>query len=229
MQLPPNGIMFEEKQTGWKSWEASPASQWDFNLCCREVQRHRASNPVLSAKLGLSTDIRIIQDQVDKQNAIRVSAIPGADIYLIQGGAPPPKAMAPPSQKRLAAVAEKVKKINAGSDLLLEWEESGDPPVNGAVAASRAMICATCPKNDSAPLTDWFTIPASELIRKRIARLNELKLSTPNDPELHTCTACLCPLKLKVHTPLHLILKHLIPEARNDLDPGCWIIHEAKP
>jgi len=226
--LPPNGILYTQKETGWVSHVANPNSQWDFKLCAREIQRHRLSNPGLFARLGISTDLGAIEDELDRTNALRVSAIPNADIYLMQGGAPPPKQLAPPSQKRLAAVAGAVKKIQAGVDLLLDWEESGESPVAPDLSARRATICATCPKNGRSALTEWFTVPASELIKRRIARLNDLKLSTPSDGQINICTACLCPLKLKVHTPIHIVLKHLLPEAKADLDPRCWILNEAK-
>jgi hypothetical protein len=226
--LPPKGILFEEKSTGFQSWIADPTSRWDFRRCCRLVQQHRQSNPGISARLGLSTDLGVIEDEVDKANALRVSAIPNADIYLMEGNSPPPKSLAPPSLNRLAAVAGAVKKIQAGAELLLEWEESGEAPVDSVTATNRARICVGCPKNGKSALTEWFTVPASELIRKRISRLNDLNLSTPYDPGINVCVACLCPLRLKVHVSLHLALKHLTPEARAQLDPSCWMLHETE-
>lgn len=225
--LPPNGIIYEQKETRWVNHKAVPHSQWDFKLCAREIQKHRAANPGVFARLGITTDLGAIEDELDQVNALRVSAIPNADIYLMEGSSPPPKSLAPPSQKRLAAVAGAVRKIASGADLLLEWEESEEPPVAPDLSARRAQICASCPVNGKSPLTEWFTVPAAELIRKRISRLNELNLSTPLDDKINVCIACLCPLKLKVHTPLHLALKHLLPESRSALDPGCWMLHEA--
>ena len=51
-----------------------------------------------------------------------------------------------------------------------------------------------------------------------------MDLKTSKDAELNVCQACLCPLKLKVHTPMSLIQKRLKPEQRAELDPKCWIL-----
>jgi hypothetical protein len=35
---------------------------------------------------------------------------------------------------------------------------------------------------------------------------------------------CLCPLKLKVHTPKELVKKHLPAELAKDLPMTCWML-----
>jgi len=41
------------------------------------------------------------------------------------------------------------------------------------------------------------------------------------------CEACLCPMKAKVHVPIHHIKKHMKPEVQAKLDLRCWITKEA--
>jgi hypothetical protein len=74
--------------------------------------------------------------------------------------------------------------------------------------------------------------------------LQDRKLSTPYDDRLNVCKVCLCPLKLKVHTPLKYISAHMNEAVLADLmkvgqpdkelerlgqkneDPKCWIVEE---
>ena len=55
-------------------------------------------------------------------------------------------------------------------------------------------------------------------------------MSTIYDEKLHLCSACACPLKLKVHVPISWITKRLTPEQMERLKeaPACWIPHEAR-
>jgi hypothetical protein len=108
----------------------------------------------------------------------------------------------------------------------LEWLFSGAKPVAPTLANRRAATCVACPFNDDSALSDLFTEPAANVIRKAIEARSEFKLETPYDPLLGTCKACQCILTLKVHCPLDIILKHMKPEVKKKLAVGCWITLE---
>ena len=63
----------------------------------------------------------------------------------------------------------------------------------------------------------------------QIQTAQELDLTTPYDSKLGVCAACDCPMRLKVWTPLKLILEHMLPEAKAALDSKCWITAEESP
>ncbi len=218
-QSPPNGFRYTQKETGWKSWEQVPATQWDFNFLCREVKNHRLAN----AKLKLSLDMNQIESEVDLANAQRVLAIPGAESYVIDGGAPPPKTVGP-SLAQVRAAAGAVPKI------LLDWLGEGCVPVDQALAEKRAEVCSACRLNSKSELTSIFTDPAAAIIKKTIALKNGMKISTSMDSKLGTCQACLCAMKLKVHVPIQIIKNRTEKSVIEDLKNGdnCWIISEIK-
>jgi hypothetical protein len=62
----------------------------------------------------------------------------------------------------------------------------------------------------------------------QIERMQERKLSTPVDDKLNVCDVCLCPLKLKVHTPLKYIKANMSEPVLADLQKveKCWIVSE---
>jgi hypothetical protein len=216
-ECPPNGFQHKEKTSGWF------LQTWDFNLLVDETIKHRRANP----QLKLSTIKSQVEDEIDTENAIRVLAIKGAEIYVVSGGGPVPKPILPRNlPNRLAAVVGAGKKLVSGAELLEEWLGSGGKPESENVANSRAMVCAQCPKNGSGGLLRYFTEAASERIRRTLEIKNDMSLSTPFDEKIGVCEACLCPLKLKVWAPLDLVKKHLTPEAWEDLDPTCWILNE---
>lgn len=229
---PPNGFMYHQRQTNWRSWQAQPTTQWDFKLLCRAIQEHRERNP----KFNLTTDLFSIANEVDYENARRVSTIPGAQSYLIDDAAvfSPPKAGALLTiTQKLAGVAAGLSKVNAGRVMLLDWEAAGYPQVEQSLAEQRATVCVSCPKNGKGDFTRWFTVPAADRIKKQIERLKQKSLSTTKDNQLGVCEVCLCPLKLKMHAPLAFIAKYVGPEMKNELaavttglGTHCWVIDE---
>lgn len=138
----------------------------------------------------------------------------------------------PTAQPRgtIASGVSMIKKLAAGAATLLEWEEAGLPHVEQAQADARAATCASCPKNDpTKKLTDYFTVPLAEMIKKRMERLNDLDLKTPSDDKLQTCSACYCPLRTKIWMPIELVVKRLNAEDKSELNrdnPRCWILAE---
>jgi hypothetical protein len=214
-QTPPGGWQFHQPQTGWSA-PFPVGNTHDQQVV--NIIKHRLANPAVTAKHRLATDFNNVANELQRFTEMRLG-IPAA-----------PKSMPPPPEQPhvAGAVAEavrNVKKLASGAALLLEWQESGGSPVPPDVSAARAEICSFCPKNDTKKgLTAYFTTPVANEIRKKLEKLHALKLSTPSDSTLGTCSACLCPLPLKVHTPLHLILSRLKQDQKADLDPRCWIL-----
>ena len=196
-----------------------------------QLYQHRLANPHLAAQHNWRTDMAGIEDEVDEFNA-RICLSQGWTDYIVElgGGSPPPKLM-PQLQKeaeQIDAAAGRAKKIWSGVKTLNEWIDSDTPPVSPEVSARRAAVCAGCPKNTQGDFTSWFTKPAAAAIKKQVERVADRKLSTPDDARINVCDVCLCPLKLKVHTPLPFIKANMSDAVIADLQRvgGCWIISE---
>lgn len=140
----------------------------------------------------------------------------------------PPPQQSPRMQGSIAVGVSMIKKLAAGAASLLEWNEAGLPHVSQEVADKRASICAVCPKNNQGKnLTDYFTVPLAEMIKKRVEVMLEMDLKTPYDDKLKVCEGCLCPLRTKVFFPDELILKRISDQTRSELNqqnPRCWIL-----
>lgn len=216
-QIPPGGWQFYQPQTRWSA--PTPIAS-TFDQTVNLIIKHRLSNPAMIVRHNLATDAVTVGNELESFTRTRLGL----------GPASPPKLPPPPAAPQLSGAVQQavaaVKKLAAGTALLMEWDESGLPPVASSVSESRAAVCAGgCPKNEKGKsLSEYFTVPASNMIRRRFERLEQLELKTSHDAELNVCQACLCPLRLKVHTPMELILKRLKPEQRAELDPRCWIL-----
>lgn len=217
-QTPPGGWQFFQPQTQWHA--PSPIGNTHDQQVVNII-KHRLANPAIVAKFKLATDFNSVSTELidfqQKRGALANSPIP--------------KPLPPPPERPQVAGAvghavAAVKKIASGAALLLEWQESGESPVDADTSAARAEVCVKCPKNNKGGLTRFFTQPVANEIRKKLEKLHALKLSTPSDAYLGVCEACECPLRLKVHTPILLITKRMKPEQRAELDPSCWILHE---
>lgn len=114
-----------------------------------------------------------------------------------------------------------------GGATLVDWLESGAQAVPADQATERARICSECPLSDKGDWTRHFTGPVTEAIRVHLERRKSMQLSTPHDEVLGICSACLCPLKLKVHMPLANILDRMPDDVAQSLAPGCWILSES--
>jgi hypothetical protein len=219
-QSPPNGFLYRQALTGWENFKVCPSSQWDFQLLCNELQKHRMSNP----KYKLSTDMTAIQNEVDAKNAERVAAMPGGDIYVVSTDVPASFHQAP---TRSSPVLAAVKAISVGAATINDFMDSGESPVSQEVAESRAAVCVACPLNEKGDLSRFFTIPAAERIRKQIEAKEGRGLKTSQDGKLHVCSACMCPLVLKQWFPLAFIVKHMSDDIKAQLDAACWIRKES--
>jgi len=222
----PGGLIFYEPSTKWK---CRPWSS--FDQVVRDLIAHRLGNPALIEKNKWKTDYESVANEVDEYNALRCFQMGWNNfIVQLQGASPPPKSLSPHQQGQVAAVAGRVKKIWAGIKTLNDWIDSGDDPVPKVQSETRAAACASCPQNGEGDFSKWFTAPASEAIKKQLERLSQLNLSTSLDEKLNICSVCLCPLKLKVQTPMAYIKKHLSDQVFDELKrvPGCWIVSELR-
>lgn len=223
----PHGLRFLQPETQWQ-----PRTRFQsFDTIVRALIAHRQSRPDLVASKKWALDYDSVANEVDAFNA-NICARHGWNNYISDGAGaePPPKTQALLQQERsvIAAAAGKAKKIWGGIRTLNEWIDSGAPPVPTTLAESRAANCAGCKKNGIGDFTAWFTKPASDSITKQIEKLRQMKLSTSKDAKINICEVCLCPLKLKVHTPITFIKAHMSAEVLAELRtvPNCWIPKE---
>ena len=229
MQIP-GGFRFYQPETKWFSATAV-GSFPSFDRLVTAVVQHRNGNPALVAKYNWNTDPGTVAEEVDAFNAA-VCAQMGWAKYITVGGdiAPLPKSqpLQQIDQKQVSAVAAKVRKIWAGVKTLNDWLDSGEDPVSAMQAEDRATCCSACPKNQKGDFTTWFTAPAAAAIKRQLERLNDRKIATNLDEQLNVCEACLCPLKLKVHTPIKYIAPHTPEAVLAELRtvPNCWIVKE---
>jgi hypothetical protein len=221
----PNGLQFHIPTL--PNFKLPP--QCSFSVAVQSIIAVRKANPYLTHKLGWKTDEHSVENELDFFNA-SVCAAQGWTQYIAtdQPGAPSlPKAL--PSQHQsgaIAAAANTAKRIWSGVKTLNSWIDSGEPAVPAPESERRAGICVTCPLNGQGGLEAFFSVPASEAIKRQFTKLESRKLATPHDAKLGVCSACSCPLKLKVHTPMHFIKEYLQPDVIAELRKGnnCWII-----
>lgn len=221
----PFGLKFYQPETRFNANNAH-----SFNALVDQVVAMRKANPALVVKHGWSTDWNTVADEVDAFNAAICERMGWTD-FITQPGAgvaptPKLKALSPLAEKQLSAVAGKAKKVWQGVKTINDWIESGESGVAIELAQHRADICVVCPLNGKGGLEEWFVKPAAAAIKLQFDKLSQRKLSTTVDDRLNVCTACLCPLKLKVHAPLEFISPHMGDDTRRSLDPKCWILAE---
>lgn len=193
-------------------------------MCARAIQAHRKANP----SFKLNTNLPAIEEELDVVTSARVAGIPGAESYLMDVGSAQPSFQVASSVPTLAKLVSAVGAVKTAKDVLFDWEESGKPPVTQEVAAKRAGVCVACPLNEKGGLDRFFTVPAAALIKARLEKLHNMKMTTPSDVALGICGACLCVNKLKVWTPIEFIKEHTPPEIVAKFDSKCWVLSEGK-
>jgi len=222
-QFPNGGWVFHQPQTGWNA--PTPVAS-TFDQTVKLIIKHRQANPAIVAKHKLSTDPAVVSQELIKFQQIRGALPPD----------PIPKLTPPVSTPRMAGAVREavaaVRKVAAGAALLFEWEEAGMPHVEQSLADTRSETCSTCPKNEKGKnLTDIFTVPVADMIKKKMERLEQSNLRTKHDSQLAVCSACLCPMRTKVWIGLDLILNRMKPETLaelNQTNPRCWILQESE-
>ena len=218
--LPPGGYHFFEARTGW-----SPMAMLDFETTVSLIVEHRKANPRFAGQWA--TDRESVSAELELQTCQHLASKGLAEEWCMDGGGFSFQAGPAPQQqwlgRKLRESAAAVSKIVAGIGVLTDWLGETAEPVSEEVANHRATICSGCPKNRPGGFTDFFTVEASELIRKQLSVKSDMNLATHKDQDLGVCSACLCPLKLKVWAPMEYILKHTSDDVKNQLDERCWI------
>lgn len=189
-------------------------------------------------KHNWSLDKEVVEEEVEQFNVKRCIAH-GWTSYITAdagGGVPVPlsQAASPQEQKRLAAVAEKARKLWSGVKTISDWIESDSPSVPREQSELRAASCVQCPFNGKGDLTSWFAVPAAAAIKRQIERVQQKNLSTSLDDKLGVCAekdgpgGCLCVNRVSVHVPIEFKLRHLQPEVKAQLHKDCWVLREEK-
>lgn len=228
----PNGLRFYIPELKWNA----PGPYASFTRICDAVEQVIRANPHLAQQHQWPQDRVGVENWVDNYNAQLVSQMgwdspPGT--YLLADNSPSSPKWSPSLQSEnlqgLRAAAEKVKELVRGAKTLSEWDDSGEPPVDRNLSNQRASVCSSCKLNEAGDWTKWFTVPAAELITRRIATVQGKGISTLHDERLHFCSACSCPLKLKVHVPLPWIKRAITNEQKQRMsagNPNCWVVRE---
>lgn len=210
----PGGFKFYIPQLKWQS---TPFAS--FETIVQGVISARMAHPAMVAKYGWSVDRNQVADEVDAFNT-RLCVQMGWLNYIVEGGQAAPPFYNPPVNR---SNLDKAKRLVAGGKTIVEWLASGAAAVPESQSEERAAVCVACPMNDVGDFTRFFTVPVSEAIRATINQRKDWNLKTSYDEQLGVCSACSCPMKLKVHMPLADILKRIKPEDKAALDPKCWI------
>jgi len=219
---PPHSFQFLQPETG-----QSTPFVGSFNHVVQQVISLRNANPFLCERHGWSTELAAVENEVDQYNTARCIAGGWLSFVVMDDANPAPLYVMPAQKKTMGlfqSAAGSVKRVAAGVAVLVEWLGNGAKPVDHVLADKRASVCATCPKNDGGDFTKYFTQPIADKIRTQLEIRGDLQLHTPHDEKLTICSACDCPLKLKVWVPLEHVLAHTSEETKTRLDTRCWIL-----
>lgn len=108
--------------------------------------------------------------------------------------------------------------VERASATFVDWVSQGRETVTQDEAERRARICTRCYLNLR---TQGCGVSCRELIRKLVGLFVNKKTSV--DDNLHTCGACRCFLKAKVHFPLQIIEEHDTDSIQMLLPDFCWM------
>lgn len=223
----PGDFQFLQPEAG----QAAPF-KGSFSAVCDKLQQLREGNAWLAKKHGWRTDRAGVEADVEAYNVARCKAQGWWDFITDDEDTPPNASGQRGWLNPLAGAAEAAKRTVAGVGALLALLGPTAKAVQPEVSEKRAWLCAVredgkgCPKNQKGNWTEMFTKPVIELITAQLGIKNDLDLRTPHDDKLETCTACKCPMKLKVHAELRFIRDKMNNETTESLDPRCWILHE---
>jgi hypothetical protein len=194
-----------------------------FDIIVQAIIAARKANPTLLARHGWATDYNTVANELDEWNA-QVCLSNGWTSFVTGsgGGASVPF----PQHLPQAHPSPSLRKVVAAAKPLVKWITSADEAVPQEQSNKRAAVCVACPLNEKGDWKRFFTVPASEAIQAALSVRMGMKLSTDYDDKLSVCTACSCPLKLKVHMKLAEIVKDLDQGSRDNLDKDCWIRQE---
>lgn len=216
----PNGFVFYQPQTGWKAPRFA-----SFDQIKAALIRHRKANRFLAQKYGWNLTEESVAIELDEYNAthcIRMGWLDYVSSPQPAGG----QAEAVPFQQ--FSQSGSLGKLAAGGRTLIKWIASGEEAVPQELANARAAVCAVCPLNEPGTMADFFTEKISQAIAFALKQRKDWNLSTPLDDKLNVCTACWCPLPLKMHVPIDFIMRELPEDVKPDLAADCWMRSEGK-
>ena len=131
-----------------------------------------------------------------------------------------------------------LRKLATGATILVDMFGGSKAPVAADLAQDRSDICTgrlsgnACPYNRPDADFNFITDPVSGFIKAQFEKLYEMKLEVQGQDNLQTCAICLCPLKLKVWTPIETILdrtpKAMLAKFKSEAPAQCWIVTETK-
>lgn len=212
--FPPGGWIFIQPQTGWQA--PTPTSS-TFRQTVDLIYKHRAANPAICKKHGLSLNREVIGNELETFTRTRLG------IPLL----PKHRPLRSVAQSVGAAVvaagstmAQNMIRAAQGTAVVIDWLRSGGAPVEQALADKRAEICVGCPYNEEG---NWYTTAPAEIIKETLEQRKELTLATPFDDRLKSCHVCRCLNRLKVWVPISHIQKQTKPEVMAEFPSHCWI------
>jgi len=212
----PGGFQYYVPDSKW-----SPAPFSSIDSITTQLIQHLQARPDIVAKHGWSLDPASVRRQVVAYQ-VALCVRNGWSDYILGGAETVPFPI--PSRSLFA----KAKAVAAGVRTLVSWADDGAPTVLVTTANMRAEVCVACPLNGKGGLETYFTVPAQNAIKAQLERKRTMKLETPLDDRLGVCTACDCPLPLKIWLPLDHILAKMPAESKAALHPDCWILSEEK-
>jgi hypothetical protein len=190
-------------------------------------------NKFLAEKHGWVLTTQAAEEFVENQNVARMIAH-GWTNFLQEDAQPDP----PPyrdlygdedSKKKdpsAAGVLSGAKRIAAGVKVLLDLLGPTAKPVSQDLAVKRAAVCAECVKNDGGDWRSYFTEPVARKVKQQLEIKHDMKLVTIHDAKLSVCSACDCPLPLKVWVGLDYILASTSQDTMARFVPNCWVLTE---
>ena len=211
-QFPPGGWQFHQPQTGWSA-PLPKASTFDQTV--RQIISHRMNNPAVCIKHKLSRDPVVVGNELEKFTRLRCG--------IPLPTPPPPSMMLPAMPNSPVDSIENIKRMAFGSAVLMDWAESAEPAVDQAEASRRAEICARCPLNDIGRYEEWLTMPFTQMLKRRITRVEAMKLHTPADSKLGLCKEIFAPCSLLAHEPAGFVTKKMDKNPSVNVDGSCWL------
>jgi hypothetical protein len=223
----PGGWSFYQPETDWHA--PLPLSN-SFNQQVKNIAAMRLANP----RFNLPTDEPTVAADLEAFTEARWSKTYSRHgmVKFLAGPVEPKKKESSSMQPFKRTLSAAVGLVGIDVSSLEEWLGAGAVPVAQDLANRRAEICATCTTgNQKAGWRGLLTIPGEMALRRYIEGKNKLKLATPLDSELGSCTACHCVLELKVWQPAIFIKDNTEPEvfeSHRKANPNCWVLAETK-
>lgn len=218
--FPPHGWQWLESQTSWNA----PANS-SFDVVVMALIEHRKANKWITEQNNLPTEYDAVADQIDSYNAERM--LRSGWNHFLSEASPNPQWMPQRLNRAAGLVVASVKKTAAGIKVISDWLGSGLRPVDQSLAEKRASVCAVCPLNVDPNWIQKMDALAAKEFKTLLEIKNDMKLQTPIDSQIKSCSACDCWLPLKVFTKLEHIVNNTSENVWKDLHEKCWIREES--